>query len=225
VLGLIVDPDPDTRLLYGATLAPIVDDVAYAGDGAEGIAIAIHRLPKLVITESLLPRIDGYTFCRLLREEPATRDAVVLMVTAQAMPDELARARSCGADSVLVKPCLPDTLLAEAQRLREWSTELRARSEIIRARIPGQLAKAGAALDLAMQKRHVLARAHVRQRTTIPPLPPPELRCPGCDRTLVYRYSHTGGVSARHPEQWDYYECATCGLMQYRHRTRRLRLA
>jgi hypothetical protein len=40
---------------------------------------------------------------------------------------------------------------------------------------------------------------------------------------LQYDCSHVGGVSARHPEQWDYFLCAKHGAFQYRHRTRKLR--
>jgi predicted RNA-binding Zn-ribbon protein involved in translation (DUF1610 family) len=39
----------------------------------------------------------------------------------------------------------------------------------------------------------------------------------------VYEQSHIGGVSAKHPEQWDDFICPTCGTFEYRHRTRKLR--
>jgi hypothetical protein len=39
----------------------------------------------------------------------------------------------------------------------------------------------------------------------------------------MYEHSHVGGVSQRHPEQWDYYRCSACGRFQYRQRTRKLR--
>ena len=50
------------------------------------------------------------------------------------------------------------------------------------------------------------------------------LVCPSCDQALKYLRSHIGGVSARHLEQWDYFECpAGCGSFQYRERTKKLR--
>jgi two-component system chemotaxis response regulator CheY len=53
---------------------------------------------------------------------------------------------------------------------------------------------------------------------------PPELLCPSCAGWLTYAYSHMGGVSDRHREQWDYFVCsASCGTFQYRQRTRKLR--
>jgi hypothetical protein len=72
-------------------------------------------------------------------------------------------------------------------------------------------------------KRHVLSHVHRRGHTTTPPLPPPALLCPTCDEALVYDHSHIGGVSARHSEQWDYFECpGRCGTFEYRQRTRRM---
>jgi predicted RNA-binding Zn-ribbon protein involved in translation (DUF1610 family) len=59
--------------------------------------------------------------------------------------------------------------------------------------------------------------------TTQPPLKPPALTCPSCDRHLTYEESYVGGVSQRHAEQWDYYDCPVCGRFQYRQRTRKLR--
>jgi hypothetical protein len=55
-------------------------------------------------------------------------------------------------------------------------------------------------------------------------LTPPELVCPDCDAPLAYLRSHLGGVSSKHPEQWDYYECPNqCGTFQHRTRTRKVR--
>jgi len=71
---------------------------------------------------------------------------------------------------------------------------------------------------------NALSHSHQRRETTTPPNPPVELRCPTCDRPLRYRKSFIGGVSAKHSEQWDYFDCLTgCGTFQYRQRTRKLR--
>jgi hypothetical protein len=73
-------------------------------------------------------------------------------------------------------------------------------------------------------RRPTFSRAHIRHQTTEPPVAPPALVCPQCDQLLRYQRSHIGGVSARHVEQWDYYECSGgCGTFQYRQRTRKLR--
>jgi hypothetical protein len=73
-------------------------------------------------------------------------------------------------------------------------------------------------------RRVTLSRAHTRHDTTAPPMAPPTLVCPACDSQLRYLRSHVGGVSSRHSEQWDYFECLVgCGTFQYRQRTRKLR--
>ena len=71
--------------------------------------------------------------------------------------------------------------------------------------------------------RTTLSKARSRFTTTTPPASPPRLVCPSCDGSLKYERSHVGGVSDRHPEQWDYYVCSLCGPFQFRHRTRKLR--
>jgi hypothetical protein len=75
----------------------------------------------------------------------------------------------------------------------------------------------------SLHRRNVLVRAHSRFATTSPSVAPPTLRCPSCDRPLVYEQSYLGGVSDRHAEQWDYFTCSTCGMFQYRQRTRKIR--
>jgi hypothetical protein len=75
-----------------------------------------------------------------------------------------------------------------------------------------------------VERRIPLNRQHARGRTTTPPLSPPMLLCPQCERQLRYRYSYIGGVSAHRAEQWDYLDCPSgCGQFQYRHRSKKLR--
>jgi hypothetical protein len=72
-----------------------------------------------------------------------------------------------------------------------------------------------------IHRTHV--KSFLRFVNTSPPRAPLQLVCPSCDRRLVYEQSYVGGVSARHAEQWDEYTCGSCGVYQYRHRTRTLR--
>ena len=66
-------------------------------------------------------------------------------------------------------------------------------------------------------------RRSVRQVTftTAPDVPAPELRCPTCDRPLMYLQTVLGGLQP--PERWDYYEYRRCGFFDYRQRARKLR--
>jgi len=200
-LALLVDRDADTRWMYAEYLrfgAWLVDEAA---DGRDALAKAIARHPDVIVTESRLPGISGFDLCSMLKRDPSTRAIPIVMVTADAFVADRQRAQSSGADVVLVKPCLPETLASEMQRL------------VAKSQHPSR-----------GKQRITTSRAHPRGHTTTPPLPPPTLTCPECEKPLVYRRSHLGAAVASHAEQWDYFECLHgCGTFQYRERTRTLR--
>jgi two-component system cell cycle response regulator DivK len=220
-LVLLVDRDFETRSLYHHSLVSSGWRVDEADDGREALVKVVDRPPSMIVTETRLPFIDGYELCELIRSDPDTRHVQIVVLTAEAFPAQLERAHRAGADSVLVKPCLPEDLDRELKRLHAQSLDLCARSEAVRARATAQLSRS---VELLARPQRTLVRAHARFETVAPPSPPPELRCPTCDRMLIYERSNVGGVSDRHPEQWDYFTCSgTCGMFQYRHRTRKLR--
>ena len=196
-----------------------------ASDGREALAKAIALRPDVIITETRLPGIDGITLCDLLRRDVATNMIPVVFVTGDAYAADVQRATAAGADLVLTKPCLPEELLTKLQQLFEPATALRGRAERVRSEARSRLARADALTRVTDGlRRNTLKKAHQRGDTTNPPAPPPSLVCPACDRQLAYRRSHIGGVSSRHAEQWDYFECEKgCGTFQYRARTRKLR--
>jgi CheY-like chemotaxis protein len=217
---LLADYHDDTRALYGEYLRRQGCTVEEAADGREALAKAIARRHDIVVSATRLPGIDGYQLCQLLRRDSATSATRVIIVTADAMVADIERARAAGADSTLVKPCLPEKLLAEMQRLLELD-----RTRSVMRPAPDRADDTGIAADEhAHQRRPILSRVHRRGETTTPSLAPPHLRCPVCDKELVYHHSNIGGVSARHAEQWDYFECSTqCGTFEYRQRTRKIR--
>jgi CheY-like chemotaxis protein len=210
--ALLVDPDADTRALYKAALEPFTAEIAEAEDGAEALGKAICDRPSLILTETRLPRMDGYALCTLLRRDDATSRARIVVVTGAASQMEQKRASAAGADAVLVKPCAIEELIATVQRL--------CAAPIVARREPADAPAAQPDLIRRIAKSH----AHERRFTTTPPRPAPLVFCPNCATPLAYRHSYTGGVSDQYPEQWDYFECHECGMYRYRHRTRRLTL-
>ncbi len=223
-LGLIVDPDAGNCDRYRTILEPIVSDIEYAEDGREALALAIGRRPRFVITATGLRFIDGYTLCSLLRAEPVTADMPIVLVTGDTTPATVTRARSLGADRVLGTPCSSGALLQAVTlgRNRIW-TPPDVQSTVLGSKLP-ETGSGGRVEHSSGRRSRFLVAAHRRFETTTPPIPPPLLVCPSCDRPLQYVRSHVGGVSARLSEQWDYYTChRACGTFQYRQRTRRLR--
>jgi CheY-like chemotaxis protein len=231
-LVLLVDRDEDTRQMYAEFLRLGAWQVDEAGDGREALARAIARRPDVIVTETRLPGISGYDLCQLLRRDSATAGIPIVVVTADAYRADIERARAVGADAVLVKPCLPETLLSEITSIvgaRNAAPAAGDRPEAAPADTrspepdPERAETLAARTDVTPGKR-TLKRAHRRGDTTAPPVLPPALVCPSCDQPLSYRRSHVGGVSAKYQEQWDYFVCAVCGgTYQYRARTRKLR--
>lgn len=212
---LLIDRDEDTRQLYARYLKLAGCDIDEAYDGRDGLVKALSRHYDVIVTDTRVPGIDGYQLCDLLRGDPTTHVVPIIVITGEAYPGDLERARRAGANVVLVRPCLPETLLLEIRRVRHAS----------RNSAPRNLASFESTHGTG-GRRTTLSRAHRRGDTTTPPAIPPTLVCPACDQPLAYQRSHVGGVSDRHPEQWDYYQCpAGCGTFQYRQRTRKLRPA
>src|SRR3954462_2181563 len=114
---LIVDPDADSRAFYRELLALEGLDAVEAVDGRDGMTMALINPPALVMTELVLPFVDGYSLCQVLRADAATRGVPIVMITADARDAALRLARSAGADGVLVKPAPVDRILEEVRRL------------------------------------------------------------------------------------------------------------
>ena len=212
-LILVVEPDPDTRAMYvaGLTLSGWTADGVT--DGREALAKAISCRPAAIVTETRVPRLDGLELCRLLRRDPDTQHIPILVVTSDAGERRTAAAEEAGADRILIKPCLPDELVRAGEAIVSTVGDRQTR-RVVTAR---------SAASNSMSSPHPHSKRYQRSETTIPPLRPPELFCPRCDRRLIYQRSHVGGVSAKHSEQCDNYECRSgCGEFQYRQRTRKL---
>ena len=129
---LVADAEADARVLYRHTFSDC--DVVEAADGRDALVKALVRQPSLVITELRLPLVDGVAFCEILRRDRTTADVPILVVTAEARPSEVQRARRAGADVVLAKPTPLQTLAVEARRLLLQSHDLRWRSAEQRVR-------------------------------------------------------------------------------------------
>jgi CheY-like chemotaxis protein len=216
---LVVDTDDDTRALYRQSFALAGCEVVDACDGREALTKALVDPPTLVVTETTLPFLDGYALCEILRRDRMTAQIPILVVTADARPTHIDRARRVGADAVLVKPASIDAVMAEIQRLvaeprggDSSFTQARARN-----------APAESLPNATSTRRTPRSKLLSRFTTTTPPATPPRLVCPSCDAPLTYEYSYVGGVNDANGEQWDHYACGvSCGTFAYRHRTRKL---
>lgn len=113
-LILVVERDPHVRRLERFFLEEAGFDVLFADDGLEALAVAREQRPHIVITEVLVPKLDGLGLCRRLKSDPAT--AACLVVVLSLLQVE-ARARECGADAVLLKPLDDESLIGAVSDL------------------------------------------------------------------------------------------------------------
>lgn len=114
---LVVDDAEDTRVLYASYLALSGLRVEEATDGEMALASVAKSAPDLVVMDLAMPRMDGWETTRLIKTNPRTKHVRVIVVTSNAMPDQVAKARAAGADVVLTKPCLPEALLVSVREV------------------------------------------------------------------------------------------------------------
>ena len=114
---LVADDDRDTRELYRACFDTIGYRTAEAGTGSQAIAAALEIVPDVLLTDYVLPEIDGVTIARRLRADARTAGILILMITGYASPDLERHAAAAGVDRVLLKPCLPQAIMREVSRV------------------------------------------------------------------------------------------------------------
>ena len=116
---LVVDDEPDIREIVSRVLKELDDDmkIEEAADGYEaGIKIG-SLAPDLVIMDLLMPRVDGLSLCRSIRENPETRTVKVLAITAVPEQDNVKKMYDAGADLCLIKPLQLEHFKLEVVRL------------------------------------------------------------------------------------------------------------
>jgi CheY-like chemotaxis protein len=101
---LVVDDNPQNTELVSAYLESLPVEVATAVDGVEAMAQAERFRPDVVLLDVMMPRMSGFEVCQKLKQNPALRDTVVIMVTALHEVGDFERAVECGCDDFITKP-------------------------------------------------------------------------------------------------------------------------
>src|ERR1700760_4854465 len=113
---LVVDDDPFIRKLVATTLEDVSEFQLFeAADGVQAVEVAERELPTIVFLDVDMPRMDGISACRELRNNPAP--ATIVMLTASHGDRIEAQAEAAGADLFLTKPFSPLDLLRLVDRL------------------------------------------------------------------------------------------------------------
>ena len=111
---LAVDDEPDVRRLIQIKLKKAGFDVIAAVDGQDGLEKALEERPDVVLMDWMMPRMDGPTAVRKIKEEmdPAP---IILMLTAKGQEEDVMEGFSGGADDYIIKPFAPRELISRVQ--------------------------------------------------------------------------------------------------------------
>jgi len=125
-LVLVVEDHTELRIYLSEQLAPDYQ-VLVASDGQQGLELAQAHIPDLIISDLMMPRLDGLSLCHQLKTDERTCHVPILMLTAKAGTDSKIEGLEHGADDYLVKPFVlaevrarVANLLAQRQRLRDY---------------------------------------------------------------------------------------------------------
>lgn len=143
---LLVDDDRASLLLMKTLLEQAGHTVTTAGNGADALGLVEKFKPQLIITDWVMPKMDGIEFCKALRQNPVWRNIYVFIMTAQEGTDRLVEAFKAGVNDYMTKPInikvlgarlgagqrvvqLQEELEFDRQELRKFSAELAASNE------------------------------------------------------------------------------------------------
>ncbi len=114
---LVVDDEPDILRVVETALGREDRAVIAASNGIEAVDKAFSELPDLIILDIMMPRMNGYQVCRLLKNEPLTWDMPIMMLSAKYKEKDRLYSMSIGADEYVVKPFRVEELIDKAERL------------------------------------------------------------------------------------------------------------
>jgi twitching motility two-component system response regulator PilH len=101
---LVVDDEPNILFALEETVRDLGLESIAACDGEDALVIARGVLPDLIITDVIMPRLNGYELCQRLKTDEATRHIPVVMITVRASDRDRKHGSTAGADAYLVKP-------------------------------------------------------------------------------------------------------------------------
>ncbi|MBI3951056.1 MAG: PAS domain S-box protein [Acidobacteria bacterium] len=126
---LIVEDSPTQAECLKHILEEQGYQVSVAYSGKKALASISEHKPRIVISDILMPEMDGYQLCQQIKANEALRDLPVILLTALSNPQDVVRGLECGADNFMVKPCDEKHLLFRIQHILA-NQELRKKDKV-----------------------------------------------------------------------------------------------
>lgn len=108
---LLVEDEEDFATALTAVLHGRGYDISWAKDGEEGLRTARQMAPDLIILDVMLPKMDGYKVCRLLKFDERYKHIPIIMLTARAEDTDIEIGQKTGANDYVIKTIKPATFL------------------------------------------------------------------------------------------------------------------
>jgi two-component system alkaline phosphatase synthesis response regulator PhoP len=114
---LIIDDDPDALETMAAILETRNYEVLTTLSGLEGISKACKEKPNLIIMDVMMPGLDGFTACKMIKENEEIKDTPVILLTGKGMVGDVEMGFAAGASDFMIKPIDWDTLFLKIEKL------------------------------------------------------------------------------------------------------------
>lgn len=114
---LITEDSPTILAIVAETLQGAGFEVIAASDGQDALAKARKENPDLIILDLMLPKLDGYKVCRMLKFDEKYKQIPVIIFTARGEDSDKKLGQEVGADAYITKPFDPEVLLAKIKEL------------------------------------------------------------------------------------------------------------
>jgi len=114
---LIVDDDPVIIRLLEGILTENNYDAVSSIEASDGLQMAIDQKPDLILLDVMMPIINGYNFCKLLKEQEAHKHIPIIFITSRDAKEDIKIGQEMGANAYLTKPVDRKELLAKISEL------------------------------------------------------------------------------------------------------------
>ena len=189
---LVVDDSRLQRRILTASLRKWGFLVQEADSGLSALEICRLNPPDIVISDWMMPEMDGLTFCRNFRDMRRDSYGYFVLLTSKSEKGEVAQGLHCGADDFLTKPVAADELrarLTAGERILRMEKQLQRQNHVIRETL-AELTEIHQAMD-----RDLLQAREIQQRV----LPAPETKFTGGSiSSLLHSCGHVGGDLVGH---------------------------